>query len=84
MSKQEKLLEVPRGQAAIEAERYADMCDDIAAKKDLLLKQGECVVEAMKKSGQKSFAYNDANGYKHVFAIVEGIVKLKHSKRQDA
>ncbi len=82
--KQGKLLDVPRGQAAIEAERYADMCDDIAAKKDLLMKQGEKVVEAMKKSGQKSFAYNDAGGYKHIFTIVEGVIKLRHSKRQDA
>ncbi len=84
MAKQEALLEVPKGQAAVEAERYADLCDEISEKKDLLLKQGEKVVEAMKKAGQRSFAYNDANGYKHVFAIVEGIIKLKHSKRQDA
>jgi len=75
--------DVKVSQATIEAERYADICDDIASKKRMLQNQGEKVVTEMKRQGQRVLTYTDSAGYKHVFTIVEGITKLKHSKREE-
>ena len=82
--RQPKLIDVKTSEAGREAERYGEMCDDIAAKKDLLIKQAEKVVQALKKSGQKTLSYKDDYGYVHTFTVVEGVVKLRHSKREEA
>ncbi len=82
--KQQPLIDVKASEAGREAEVYADMVDDISAKKDLLIKQGQKVLDAMKKTGQKSLSYKDQYGYVHTFHIVEGVIKLRHSKREEA
>ena len=82
--KQPKLIDVPTTEAHREAERYAEIVDDIASKKDLLVKQGQKVVEAMKRINRKALTYTDQYGYKHTFTIVEGAIKLRHSKRENA
>jgi hypothetical protein len=82
--KQKPLIDVPKSEAAREAERYADICDDISAKNDLLVNQGEKVIRAMKATNQKALTYTDQYGYKHTFTIVEGTIKLRHAKRQEA
>ena len=59
MSKPEQgtLVDVERSPVGQEAARYAEMQDDVEAKKALLLKQGEKVLEAMEKIGQKVFSF---------------------------
>ena len=79
--RQKKLFDIPMSEAARQAEKYADIADDIASKKDVLVNQGQKVIEAMEKSKQTSLTYTDQYGYQHVFKIVSGGVKLKHSKR---
>jgi hypothetical protein len=84
--KQPKLpgADVAVSEATRQAERYADICDDIESKKNLLQAQGEKVVQEMRRSGQKVLHFTDQNGYKHTFTLVESIVKLRHNKREDA
>jgi hypothetical protein len=75
--------DVKVSQATIEAERYADIQDDIASKKALLQAQSEKVVVEMRKAGQRVLNFTDERGYKHTFAIIEGVTKLRHSKREE-
>jgi len=81
---QAPLLEVPRTQAATEADRYADIQNDIEAKKAMLVQQAEKVVQAMKKSGQRVLSYTDEYGFKHTFTVIETQEKLRHTKRSEA
>lgn len=82
--KQANLIDVDTSEAHREAERYADISDDIASKKALLVQQSEKVVQIMKKSGQRTLSYTDQYGYKHQFTVVDTQEKLHHSKRQEA
>lgn len=82
--RQEKLLEVPRTAAATEAERYAELQNDIDFKKAMLIAQSEKVVQAMKKIGQRVLSFTDEYGFKHTFTIVDTQEKLRHANRQEA
>jgi hypothetical protein len=83
MAKQEALLNVEQSEMGRQAELYTQMEDDISAKHDLLVKQREKVLEAMQKAGQQAFSFTDEYGFKHTFTVVEGLVKLRHSKREE-
>lgn len=82
--KQDKLIDVETSEAAREAERYSEIRDDIDTKKQELLRQGEKVVEAMRRGKQKVLTYTDQYGYKRTFSIIEGVTKLRYSKREEA
>lgn len=82
--KQTEMAGIERTQASREAERYAEIADDIANKKHDLQKQGETVVKAMRAINQKVLSYTDDYGYKHVFTVVDGVTRLRHSKREEA
>lgn len=81
--RQGTLVDVPKSEAAREADRYAEIQVDIESKKEMLIAQAEKVVQAMKKTSQRVLSYTDDYGFKHTFTVIASAEKLRHTKRQE-
>lgn len=77
---QPKLLEIKLTPAHKDAERYAEIWDDIENRKDLLAVQAEKVIVEMEKQNMRELAVRDSAGLLHKFEIKSGPKKLKHSQ----
>ena len=78
---QGKLLDIPRSNAAIEADRYVEITADLESRKELLNQQAEQVVSAMHAIKQRTLTIKDQMGYSYTFTLADLGEKLKVAKK---
>ena len=81
MATQEKLLDVPIGEAQRQAEVYAAMEWEIKEKQEKLKAQALRVIDVMRDTEQVVLQFADEFGVRHRFEVVDSDIKLKHTRK---